>query len=176
MAIVVIWLFDSTAEERTISMSLDPQVDREIGVEDKTAQLKMVIDSGEPETTVESWVWIGAFTLFGVAALCGDFPDVLVVKLVLEDVVLVTSFIVPDTITVDQFLDKVELSYWTVPSNADIIAVEADEPGRAVVVTPAIATGMLEEPKGAYLALLATANEAVSRTRGTVASFPVVPW
>lgn len=45
MAIVVIWLLYSTAEERTISMSLDPQVDREIGVKDKTAQLKMVIDS-----------------------------------------------------------------------------------------------------------------------------------
>jgi len=83
---------------------------------------------------------------------------------------------VPDTIRVDQLLDKVELSYWTVPSNADVIAVEADEPGRAVVVTVAIATGMLEEPKGAYLALLAAANEAVSRTRGAVASFPVVPW
>lgn len=89
---------------------------------------------------------------------------------------MVTSFIVPDTITVDQFLNKVEFRYWTVPSNADVIAVEASKPGRAVVVTPAIATGMLEEPKGAYLALLATANEAVSRTCGAVARFPVVTW
>lgn len=82
MTVIFIWDHNRAAEKRTISMSLDPHVNGEVSVENKTAKLKMVINSREPKTTIKSWVWVGAFLFFSVSTLCGDFPGVLVVEFV----------------------------------------------------------------------------------------------
>jgi len=119
-------------------MSLDPHINAEVRIENEAIKLEMVIDSGEPKTTVKSWVWISAFDLFGPTTSGTDFPVVYIVKLIFEDIDLVASLVLPDTITINKLLNEVELSNWTARTNTYIVTIEADESSWTVVVTAPI--------------------------------------